>query len=107
MPDSEGQTLRGHLESVARQTGNLPATLASEPDYPYALSHLVDWFWDLSSGRGSTGFGPSGLSYAELGYWSRLTGLDPTPFEIEIIKAMDRVYLNKVAEQQSKTDNKK
>ena len=52
----DGSTLRENLESVYRQTGNMPKQL--EPvEMPECLHYLWAWFCELSGGRGYAEFG--------------------------------------------------
>lgn len=103
-----GGTLRDHLESVERQTGKTPDKLIP-PDFPDAVGHLWEWFIDLDRARPSGGFGPSAISYAEIDAFARLTGAEPTPFEVDVLRALDREYLATVVawrEAESKTAKK-
>jgi hypothetical protein len=62
------------------------------------LSHLAEpiWntFWTLHSTRqiGQTGFQP--LTYLEIEAFMRLMDIDLEPYEVQIIKRMDIVFLN-------------
>ena len=37
--------------------------------------------------------GPKPLSYSEIQAWSQLTKIDPTAWEVQAIKAIDRVFI--------------
>lgn len=103
MPD--GATKRQALESVERQTGKRPAELIGPP-IPLALAYLWRWFLDIHRGRGSTGYGPAALSYGEIDAWRRLMSADPSPWEIDILRALDAAYL-RFASEQSKRNKPK
>lgn len=90
MPD--GTTRRAHLESVERQTGRRPAELDG-PELPADGSHIWAWFLELSTGRGSNGFGPDPISWLDLLAWTALTGMITRPAEIDAIMALDRAWL--------------
>lgn len=72
------------------------------PACPEPLVHVLGWFAELGAARGSNGFGPEPIGYAEIDAWSRLTGRDPDPFEVRAIRALDRVFLHLVAEARAK-----
>ncbi|MCB2186481.1 MAG: hypothetical protein KQJ78_08695 [Deltaproteobacteria bacterium] len=85
--------MRSHLE----QRG-LPDERLAGPHIPPAGRQAWEWFWDLSAGRGSDGGGAAPLSYREIWAWRELTGENPRPWEIALLRTMDRVYLGFVAE---------
>ena len=88
----DGSTLRENLESVYRQTGNMPKQL--EPvEMPDCLHYLWSWFCELSGGRGYAEFGALPLTYSEIKAWAELTKTEPTAWEIEALKRIDRAYL--------------
>jgi hypothetical protein len=43
----------------------------------------------MSRARGSTGFGPAPLSWADIEAWSRVTGTPVDPWEARAIRAID------------------
>lgn len=67
--------------------------MLSVPPLPEGGEHLFDWFLELSAARGAGMSGPLGISYSELLAWSRLTGRRPAPWEVEILRALDAVFL--------------
>lgn len=87
-----GGTEREHLESVERQTGKRPASLDG-PDLPADATHVWLWFLDLSSTRGSNGFGPNPLAWTEIAAWASLTGIIVRPAEIEALLILDHAWL--------------
>jgi len=88
----DGSTLRENLESAYRQTRVQPVEL--EPiDIPYGTQYLWTYFCELSNGRGYSETGPSALTFTEILAWSQLTKSDPTAWEVEAIKAIDRAFL--------------
>ena len=55
------------------------------PDFPEELGHLWVWFIDL--------FKPdNGITYTEIKAWSELTGNEPNPYEIEVLKKLEQLY---------------
>lgn len=95
LPD--GRQRREHFELATRQLGYEPAE-AVGPDCPPVFETVWSWFCDLDQGRGSNGFGPSGLSYAEIAAWRTLTGQRPSVFELGLIRALDARFLQHRAE---------
>lgn len=73
------------------------SVLNDAPPCPPELEHVWEWFDSLNTGRGSNGFGPSPLSFGEIAAWSALTGNDPTPWEVDLLKALDLTYLKEMA----------
>lgn len=71
---------------------------AQDLPLPEALAHVMDWFQELSSARGSTGFGMAPLSYQEIEAWARLRDVRPTPFEVQALKDVDMIYLASIVE---------
>lgn len=91
-----------HAEQYARQTGlPLEEALAKfgleEPEIPEDGEPLWEWFWELSSGRGHTGFGPQPLSWQDMEAWARISGIELQPWQAVIFRAMDRAWLAAVA----------
>jgi hypothetical protein len=103
---SDGATLREHLQAVARQIRKMPPELAelTAVRCPVLLQYLWQAFLELSSARGSTGFGPAPLSFLEIESWSRLTHRTLTGWQINVLKQLDSVYLSKQAEQAKKNE---
>jgi len=73
-------------------TGTLPDELI-EPALPGALAYVWMWFLDLSATRGSNGFGPSALGFRDIAAWSELMRIRPTPFEVDLIRNLDGLFL--------------
>jgi hypothetical protein len=73
---------------------------------PTEGEHLWRYFWDLNQTRTSNGFEAARLSLTEIEVWERreflLDQMDPAdrararlkPYELQAIKAMDRVFLD-------------
>lgn len=98
-PVSGGKgTLRDQLQSVYRQTGRMPAQLADAPELPDGLLYLWGWFMRLCAARGSSGFGPNPLSYAELDAFARLMGVTLQPWEVDTLRDLDVEFMRSVAQ---------
>jgi hypothetical protein len=57
------------------------------------VAHLWHSFLELHQARGGNGFGPNALSFSEIEAWQRLTGRCLTPWELNVMLALDRAYL--------------
>ena len=71
--------------------------LDTEPIIPDAALDLWGWFWELDGGRQS-GMSQNPLLWSEIESWGRLMRIKPAPWELTVIKAMDRAYLGVAAE---------
>jgi hypothetical protein len=76
--------------------------LINEPEIPYCVSHVYDWFWDLHRGRASGFNGPEPISYLDIYSWSVLKSIELRDIEIDILKIMDSIYLNFVYSKKAK-----
>jgi hypothetical protein len=59
------------------------------PAVPETLAHLWAWFCELDGGR--TGQAP--LAWSDLKAWAELTGRSPRPWEVHILRRLDRLRL--------------
>ncbi|MEJ8571225.1 phage tail assembly chaperone [Microbaculum marinum] len=82
-PRDDGTTLRDHLVSYWRQTGDKPGELL-EPDIPPAGQHIWVWFWELLGVKG-----PGPLSLGDVKTWSDLMQRDIQPWEVVCLFRMD------------------
>lgn len=89
---SDGCTLRQHLESAYRQTGRRPSLL-EQIDIPVLMIHIWEWFIELSATRQYSEFGALPFTYQEIRSWSELTGTSVSPLDVKIIKELDNAYL--------------
>lgn len=60
---------------------------------PWAGKRIWSIFVDLSAARGSNGWGPNPIGFAEIDAWSRLNREPVRPWELAILKAMDTAYM--------------
>ena len=102
MKDGEGKpqgSLRDQLNSVYRQTGVLPIELVEEPQIPECLDYVWQWFIELNRTRSSNGFSMNPISYSEIDSWARVTGTPINPFEVQLIKDLDTLFLGTMVQE--------
>lgn len=99
MPNEQGTTQRQSLQQVLNSTSqdsaphlSAKAQLDEEPEMPYCLKHVWNWFWELNSGRNDI----EPLSYSEIKAWNDMKNAYIRPDEIDIIKYLDSKYLRYV-----------
>lgn len=81
------QSIYEHLLQAERATGKWQEALHPEPP-PEVLAHVWDWFLELHLARVD---GP--ITYPDIAEWSRLTGRAVEPWEVDLLKQMDGLYL--------------
>jgi hypothetical protein len=86
-------------------TGITPQELTTV-EVSHIIMYLWEWFLDLNSTRQS-GMGMNAISYSEICAWCELTGNRPSPYEIRVIKLLDRVYLEHYNSKQDKESSDK
>lgn len=74
------------------------------PDIPAALSHIWEWFCELSATRSGNGAGPNPISYSEVMAWALLTGRAPSPRDVRAIMELDAAFFRELAEQDRRRD---
>lgn len=90
--------MREHLESYERQTGRVHPMLAEAPGLPEGLVPLWNDFMALHEARGSAGFGPARLSYADIDAYQRVNGTRFVPWQIAALRRADSAYMTHYAE---------
>jgi hypothetical protein len=88
---ADGSTERDHLEG-ARRAGELVPEL-DVPDIPAGCQQIWIVFLQLNACRGSTGMGPAAIGPCDLLAWQQLQRVEFTPWEIDMLMALDRVAL--------------
>ena len=98
MLDEQGASTLDHLISVYEATGVVPPELhrLQSGECPYSLFHVWVVFTHLSATRSSNGFGPNPITYQEIESYLNLGGIELTSDEVDILKQIDILYLNKV-----------
>ncbi|BDU76304.1 phage tail assembly chaperone [Mesoterricola sediminis] len=91
--DKDGVSLLQKLQHVEKATGKRPPELEI-PDPPVSAVHVLSWFQDLSEARGGTGFGALPIQWGDIQAWSQLTGTTIRPWEVRLIRSLDRLWLS-------------
>jgi hypothetical protein len=94
-PASDGNTIRDHVESLARQ-GEVDeiARLANLPKLPPAAAHVWRHFWAIRNETGGNGFGPSPIDRDHIRRWERDEYVRLALWERRAIMRMDVLWLN-------------
>lgn len=87
----DGSTLRDHLLNIQKQYNITPPELV-EVEVSYLVMYLWESFLELNSTRQS-GMGVNSISYSEIKAYCDLTQTVFSPYEIKVIKMLDRVFL--------------
>lgn len=101
MPD--GATLRDHLAAAAAHGGPPDPRLHLRP--PPGTAAVWECFVALNGCR-PAGMGPSGIPPSEIDAWQRLHGVRLTPWEVELLMAVDRAVLAAQAEAESRANRR-
>lgn len=84
---------------VQRQTGVTPSELLDAPGLPENCEQLWKDFLELHTSRGSGGFGPSRISFAEIDAFQRVTSTRLPAWQIAAIKRADDMFMMHAAEE--------
>lgn len=98
----DGTTRREALEKARKQLKQAKADCSSVDEQlkpvevPYCFNRLLSTFWFINTGRseGVNGFLP--ISFSEIKAFCELTDEPLTPWEVETLKVMDRVFLDEI-----------
>ena len=74
-----------HLKQVWKTTGIKPKELEFKKHLPDRLTYLLGYYQEIKTS--------DPITYEEINCWSKITGITPTPFEAEAIRAIDQQYL--------------
>lgn len=109
MPNEQGTTQRESLQHVLNSTPqdsppylSAKAQLDDEPQRPYCLEHVWNWFWEISSTRKET----EPLSYSEIKAWNDMKNAQIRAEEVDIIRYLDSMYLSHIYKKQRQKTKK-
>jgi hypothetical protein len=63
------------------------------PEIPWAGRRVWSIFLELDRARGSNGWSPNPIKFVDIEAYARLMREPVRPFEVEIIRALDAVYM--------------
>lgn len=87
---ADGSTLREHLQSVERQTGETPQALAEDVECPASMQYLWEYFLMLNVRRNQQ---RDAIGNVEVLAWAELNGVRLAPFEMRALDAIEAEYL--------------
>jgi len=94
---SDGRTLRQHLEDVEKMTGETHPMTKDKPVLPPECLPTWRAFCSMS-GRRSYGMnGPMPVSFLEMDAYQRVTGDTLRPWQIEAIERIDGIWLEEAS----------
>lgn len=65
--------------------------------FPHALADVWAWFVDLCQSRPHNGWAPGLLTYTEIAAWAGLRRLDISPWEVEVLRRLDALWMEAYA----------
>lgn len=77
-------TNRKNLDRVAKQTGQDSRKLYALPEIDLELLYLFGYYCNVK--------GQEPLTFQELGAWTRLTGTELTPGEVDLLFMLDTAF---------------
>lgn len=89
-----------HLEQVEKSTGFRPPELDG-PEFPELLAHIWNVFLQLHTSRPAGGVGPGAITESEMRAWMQNHRVDLLPWECEVIKMLDNVYMRSISRERS------
>lgn len=95
------------LLQIEQETGVTPKALLSRPRLSPAYRHLLEAFYEVSSGR-EVGEFPQAITAGEILHYCTLmgvTGLDERESLFRAIRSLDAAYLTHVASKRPKVKN--
>lgn len=95
-----GRTMREELEIAAPHHADAAAELKG-PALPEMGAQVWSWFSELCAARTHHEGGANPIGYAEIEAWARLTHRVPQPWEIEWLRALDRIWLTPTDEERA------
>lgn len=102
---SDGNSLRSHLEVVHKATKVLPEQLQNLVALPDSIKEVWMYFLDLNSTRPS-GFGISPISYSEMLAYFTLNDIQVNQEEVQLIRMFDNAAITSSREQEKKREKK-
>lgn len=99
--------MRARLEQVEKQTKKRPKELDDLIEFPKEMVYQWQDFIALHNKRSSNGFGVNPISYQDMHAYFALTKYSPEQWELDLINALDGVFLEIQHKKQEAEKNKK
>jgi hypothetical protein len=96
-PQGDGTPLLAHLQAHSERTGKPHPMLADAPPLPVGCGQLWADFLELHGSRGSTGWGPARITFADLHAWQQVNDVRLSAWEIACIRKADDLWLAEYA----------
>lgn len=89
---SDGATLREHLEAAWKRSGVMPSTLANGQKLPAGTARLWKDFLELHGNRPTGMNGPESIGFRYLMDWQEFRGVKLAGWQIAAIQRADDAY---------------
>lgn len=83
------------LEQHYQATGRAPVGLIG-PELPDELGYVWRWFVELDEARAVSAMGAAPITFESIQAWAQLTGRAPLPFEVRLLRRIDRLRLQRI-----------
>lgn len=84
---------------MGKQVEDLQLDDTEVPCFPDIASHIWHTFIELHGGRTYGANGPNPISYDIIKAWCDLSHIDLLPWEVEIIKSLDNLWIKTTSEE--------
>lgn len=92
--NERGKTKLQEFIDIREQTGVVAKELLNLPELPEHVEHIWSWFLDMSADRDYSDMGsPKPISWADRYGYFQLHKIEPFPWELRTLQAIDRAYL--------------
>ena len=95
-PTADGSTLAENFASYERQTGKRHPE-DERIQIPDDGAYLLEWFYELGQGRPVCEVGYLPIPASEIAAWCALREIHLRPWELDVIRALDRLLLTELA----------
>lgn len=83
-PKGSKASLKSQLMQVYKTTGKMPKQLAEQTERPEELDYILNWYSSLRT--------DVQLTFTEIKSWCDLSGVKLIGWELDLLKALDRIY---------------
>jgi len=90
---------KGETRAERNARFEVPELTPPEPDVPWLFAHVWTWFWEISGQRKKGMDGAEPIGWNEISDWSRLTGNELRPEELQMLIDMDAAFRSALADE--------